>query len=380
MDDVTSNLPGLQVLRSAILDVMTLKCPTCRVPVDPFPDACSAVMCLNCGNHYCNYCFTPFTTGVLAHEHVASHSTNDRPENRDAFLSAELVAEGQRLHQILQLESCVSLALASPEYGVNGGHDVSIALVMCYSEITALKIDVLQLLENSRNIVMTGSSRPLDNEVPTTNTPNKETDPVNNDNAIRKFGAQTSSDEYDLGSGMEYDDNSAPFLDVFDPTNIDDQQPFIPPPSTLVVPTAQIHGYTWDVRRDTIQQPEVVQRQGAIQLANALITYNTEAATQIMHTYRDGSLDVNYIELKHGHPLCSLALITGQSDIALKLLEMGADPLKPNTSGRTVLYMAAEAGLENVIRCILKLHPNIDVNAPITSEHQKYCLTHVAAR
>ena len=59
---------------------------------------------------------------------------------------------------------------------------------------------------------------------------------------------------------------------------------------------------------------------------------------------------------------------------------MGADPLKPNTSGRTVLYMAAEAGLENVIRCILKLHPNIDVNAPITSEHQKYCFTHVAAR
>ena len=63
---------------------------------------------------------------------------------------------------------------------------------------------------------MTGSSRPLDTEVPTTNTPNKETDPVNNDNAIRKFGAQTSSDEYDLGSGMEYDDNSAPFLDVFE--------------------------------------------------------------------------------------------------------------------------------------------------------------------
>jgi ankyrin repeat protein len=132
--------------------------------------------------------------------------------------------------------------------------------------------------------------------------------------------------------------------------------------------------------RNAIERTEVHQRQGATQLANALITYNTEAAAQIMATYTDGNLDVDYTDVKHGYPLCSLALITGQADIALKLLEMGADPLKPNTSGRTVMYVAAEAGLENVIRCIVQLHPELDLNAPITSELQRYSPIHVAAR
>jgi hypothetical protein len=40
-------------IRNTFQDILTLNCPTCRRPVDPFPDACSAVMCLNCGNYYC---------------------------------------------------------------------------------------------------------------------------------------------------------------------------------------------------------------------------------------------------------------------------------------------------------------------------------------
>lgn len=60
------------------LDVMTLRCPTCKTPVDPNPDACSAVMCLNCGGHYCNYCFMAFATGkqedrANCHKHVSTH-------------------------------------------------------------------------------------------------------------------------------------------------------------------------------------------------------------------------------------------------------------------------------------------------------------------
>jgi hypothetical protein len=42
-------------LKGTFQDILTLVCPTCRSPVDPFPDACSAVMCLNCGNYYCQY-------------------------------------------------------------------------------------------------------------------------------------------------------------------------------------------------------------------------------------------------------------------------------------------------------------------------------------
>jgi ankyrin repeat protein len=54
--------------------------------------------------------------------------------------------------------------------------------------------------------------------------------------------------------------------------------------------------------------------------------------------------------------------------------------LKINNSGRTVLYVAAESGLEDIIRCILHLHPEFDLNAPLTSEKQRYSLVHVASR
>ena len=142
------------------LDVMTLKCPSCKTPVDPFPDACSAVMCLNCGHHYCNFCFQGFASGITehdraaAHEHVASHSLADRPESRDAFLSAERVATGQRLHQIAQLEKCVSLAISSPEYGSDGSHDVALTLIWCHKELQDLKIDPNELWTSAQNTII----------------------------------------------------------------------------------------------------------------------------------------------------------------------------------------------------------------------------------
>ena len=158
--DVVSGISRFRMLRSAILDVMTLKCPSCKTPVDPFPDACSAVMCLNCGHHYCNFCFQGFASGITeqdraaAHEHVASHSLADRPESRDAFLSAEHVASGQRLHQIAQLEKCVSLAISSPEYGSDGSHDVALTLIWCHKELQDLKIDPNELWTSSQNTII----------------------------------------------------------------------------------------------------------------------------------------------------------------------------------------------------------------------------------
>lgn len=47
--------PMIPRLRNTFQDILTLHCPTCKRPVDPYPDACSAVMCLNCGNYYCKY-------------------------------------------------------------------------------------------------------------------------------------------------------------------------------------------------------------------------------------------------------------------------------------------------------------------------------------
>jgi hypothetical protein len=390
MDDVMANVDSFQMLRSAILDVMTLKCPTCCVPVDPYPDACSAVMCLNCGHHYCNFCFMPFPTGVMAHEHVATHSTSEKPENRDAFLSADLVAGGQRLHQISQLEKCISLAMSSAEYGVDGGHEVSIALIACRRELADLNIDTAQLWQAAQNILTSGYiTRPSKAPVARRMSNRSVTE---SDVRIRSVGSSflvsMSTDDFDSTDDTEIDGMSS-LSELFGPTMTNDHRPYTPKRQNLQNGTmiaddageAKMPEILASGRpRNAVERTEVHQRQGATQLANALITYNTEAAAQIMATYTDGNLDVDYTDVKHGYPLCSLALITGQADIAVKLLEMGADPLKPNTSGRTVMYVAAEAGLENVIRCIVHLHPELDLNAPITSELQRYSPIHVAAR
>lgn len=55
LDDtiVKRNLSKITLLRNVLLDVLTLACPNCKTPVDPYPDACSAILCLSCGNYYC---------------------------------------------------------------------------------------------------------------------------------------------------------------------------------------------------------------------------------------------------------------------------------------------------------------------------------------
>ena len=136
-------------------------------------------------------------------------------------------------------------------------------------------------------------------------------------------------------------------------------------------------------RADQLEQMERQQRvrqQGAAQLSNALITNNLEAVMQILHTYRDDSLDVDYVEPRLGHPLCALAALSGKASIALLLLQRGANPMARNMNGRTVLYIAVECGLEDMVRCITDGHPELDLNTPATSEMQQYCPIHVAAR
>lgn len=149
LEDVAAENARLKALRTTIHDMMTLKCPTCKTPVDPLPDACSAVMCLSCGHHYCNYCFAAFATGVaekdrgMAHTHAASHS--EKSDGRDPFLPAELVEVGQRLYRKVQLEKCLSIAMCSMDYSCDGRHEVALAIVLCAKEIQDMGINIVEL-------------------------------------------------------------------------------------------------------------------------------------------------------------------------------------------------------------------------------------------
>ena len=90
------------------------------------------------------------------------------------------------------------------------------------------------------------------------------------------------------------------------------------------------------------------------------------------------TIDLDYVDHKHGHPLTSLAILAGQAMVAIQLLERGASPFKRNNSGRTVLYIATESGVASVVRHIIKMHPELDLNQPVTSEIQRYCCIHVS--
>ena len=76
---------------------------------------------------------------------------------------------------------------------------------------------------------------------------------------------------------------------------------------------------------------------------------------------------------QHGLPLVSLAALSSLEDVAEKLIELGADPLKLSSVGRTVLYIIVEKGSLALLNAVLAKHPHIDLNAPTTTETDRYC-------
>ena len=55
----------------------------------------------------------------------------------------------------------------------------------------------------------------------------------------------------------------------------------------------------------------MTQKRGGIQLANAILSNNSVAFIQLIESYKQ-TIDLNYIDRRHGHPLMSLAILTGE--------------------------------------------------------------------
>jgi hypothetical protein len=133
------------MLYTTIIDLLTLKCPTCRIPVDPNPDACAAVFCLNCGNEFCHCCFKGFSSNDKdknkkdAHIHAATHHDSNVPEERNAFLSADIIIRGHRQYRLETLIKCLGIALKSDEFnGKQGSKNyLELALILASQDIEA---------------------------------------------------------------------------------------------------------------------------------------------------------------------------------------------------------------------------------------------------
>lgn len=267
-------------------------------------DNSSAIMCLNCGNWYCNYCFLGFSSGNPdidrgnAHTHVASHHT--RTDNRDAFLPPEVVACGQRQLQQRLLVKCVSLAMTSKDFGGNGSSDAGLALVLVAADLADLHLNVVDIWIEAEARITGGDSLAA--------------------------------------------------------------RPVPPPPVG--------------------QSTQVEVFDGGMQLAIALKTQNLFACRQIMQAFKE-DLNCNYIDTDSGHSLASLALLFRQKSIVVQLLRRGANPLVMSRKvPRTVLYIAIEIGMLDIVKLILELNPTIDINSASISgeENNGYHPLHVAAR
>jgi hypothetical protein len=373
----------IQTLRSAILDLLTLKCPSCSIPVDPYPDACSAVMCLNCGQYYCNYCFSVFEDRAEAHTHVASHSISESPEGRDPFLPADVVAEGHRLYRTNKMEQCVQLGVTSPSFGLNGGREVCLALILCSPELLDMKIDPSQLWTKAVTILnrrkqisrnhseasLSSGSRPsLKLNSPLDEEQGQEHSEVDQEDisihhssteltpAPILQGNHQNISSLELSTESLLSSDNLPGLQLDFPDHTEDISYSVPP--------------------GTITSTS---RQGAVQLSNALVSKNQQAISQILLSFKN-EIDVDFIDPSHGIPLLSLAILSSQPSVCTRLLDLGAEPLIPNREGRSSMYICVEVGDVMVLEYILKLHSSIDLNAPVTREFQLYNLIHVAAR
>lgn len=295
--------------------------------IDPSPDACSAILCLNCGHYYCNYCLqgfaasssstSPATERAEAHEHVSLHKPVVSGEARDPFLPSHLVAEGQRAYQRGKVVRFLSLLATSSEYlesPTNGRQLASMVLVLCSADLLLLSL----------------SPESIWVEV------------------LQSIG-----------------DNASAFS-LLPP----------PPPVSSSSPLAE----------------------ATRSLALALVSENGEAARQILSLLSPEEIDVNYVHTVEadvepmngmvgddqgtvGYPLVTLAVLMAMDDVAITLLERGADVLgRDNRLGRTAMFVIIERGGKRLVDFVFEHFPSFDWNTILTTESCQYRALHVAAR
>lgn len=91
-------------LKEDVLNAVSIKCPraTCAVLLDLNPDACAAISCSNCGQHFCLCCHARFASSQQAHLHIPlAHNW------RDVFLPRDMILEGQQRLRLTQLQDAL---------------------------------------------------------------------------------------------------------------------------------------------------------------------------------------------------------------------------------------------------------------------------------
>eukprot|EP01041_Mallomonas_annulata_P009294 gene9294-19288_t len=319
IDDILHNLPeiykeNILSLRSLLLESLTLKCSSCQATVDPFPDGCSAVRCLSCGNWYCNYCFMFFSSEntaqnrAEAHTHTATHHPSNILEQRDSFLPIDIIQHGHKEYKMTKLVNQLYKALQSIPSKYRSKQDISIALILIANDIDEFDISAvwkesLARLDTPHNVTTITSEN---------NNVNETEIAALILNITKQLAlAIKSYNNIAVNQLMTTIENNPNYLQQFDPNYV-------------------------DMERE------------------------------------------NEVEVEDEHPLVSLALVYNQIPLAIKLIELGANCLSKSTNGRTVLYVAIELGTVGVLQEILRKNHQLDLNARVTDEENGFEPLHVA--
>jgi ankyrin repeat protein len=146
-------------------------------------------------------------------------------------------------------------------------------------------------------------------------------------------------------------------------------------------------------------------RRGSSAIANAILQKNEVACNQILNSFKCYSAEVrehgcdpveklqpleseentqdllNLDEKVDGRPILALAIGADMDSVAIKLLVLGCNPLARDIkTSRTALYIAIEFGKVEIAKEIYRRNPNLNIDAPLTSEKDKFTAVHVATR
>eukprot|EP01035_Chromulina_nebulosa_P017825 gene17825-23436_t len=405
---VFTNERNVKALKDAILDMMTLKCPICKFPVDPLPDACSAILCLSCGCHYCNYCFTGFSSGnrekdrVDSHNHAATHST---AVIKDSFLSPEVVAVGQNEHRQKQIIKCLSIAMKSKGMSVKDNHLVTLALITCYQEVQDLGLDIISLFTNALDnaigkeklqkeyVISDYSSEPMGEEDAKALFSQSGTQLANaiitkNDVAIRQI-LSSYGDNINVNFVENQLGNSIALLATL--SDID----------WLARILIQKGANPFQGNRQGRNLIYVIIEKGKTELLELIIQMYKETTgfydrlTSDFTAYNGLHVAIRYnqpnivkklvecgfsiesYENEFGYSPLHLAVILGFEWIASGLIYYGANAKAVARNGRTPLYDAADKGNLSLL-CQMITYGNCDVNEPV-DVNINYRLLHAAA-
>ena len=91
--------PDIDAGSKAIIESLTLGCPSCKIALDPNPDGCCAIRCMSCSKYFCLLCFTILPNNSQCHEHVRQCSKNP---SKNVF-APEYIR--QKAHKTLQINA-----------------------------------------------------------------------------------------------------------------------------------------------------------------------------------------------------------------------------------------------------------------------------------